>query len=137
MKHKDKAREIIDLEIEGLTTVRDNLDDGFDTAVELLLESLGQGRKIVATGVGKSLHIAAKVAATLTSTGSTSITLDPTQAMHGDLGLLSAGDTLLAFSYSGESDELLSLIPHVRRQNVKIIAITGVTDGLKHQAYEI
>jgi arabinose-5-phosphate isomerase len=91
----------------------------------VLLKCLEQRGKIVVTGIGKNLHIAQKVSATLASTGSTSVTLNPAQAMHGDLGILTAGDVLLVLSYSGESEELIALLPIAKRFGVKIISITG------------
>ncbi len=83
------------------------------------------GRKVVVTGVGKNLPIGEKISATLASTGTTSVVMNPTQALHGDLGILAGGDVLLALSYSGESEEILNLIPLVRRFDVTVIAITG------------
>ena len=80
---------------------------------------------VVVTGVGKSLHAAEKISATLSSTGTRSIVLNPVQAMHGDLGMVSARDILLALSFSGESDEVLKLIPAVRRHGLKVISLTG------------
>jgi len=120
-----RAQEIVDLEIQGLQKVRGALGAGFSRAVEVMLECLAAGRKIVVTGIGKNLHIADKISATLASTGSTSVTLNPSQAMHGDLGILTQGDVLLALSYSGASDELLALLPAVKRLGVTIVALTG------------
>ena len=129
MNYAERAREIVDVEIDGLRRVRDELHDGFDRAVTLLLGILRQNGKIVVTGVGKSLLVGQKISATLASTGSTSVVLSPTQAMHGDLGILSASDALVAISYSGESDELLRLIPMVRRLGIKVVAMTGVAES--------
>ena len=126
MNYVAQAREVIDIEIEGLKRVRDGLDSGFPQAVETILESLENGGKIVVTGIGKSLHIAEKISATLASTGSTSIVLNPSQAMHGDLGVICRKDVLLALSYSGESDELLALLPLVKRAGMRVVAMTGV-----------
>ncbi len=120
-----RAREVFDIEIEGLQQVRAALDPAFEKVVAMIFRRLKAGGTIVVTGVGKNLHIADKLAATLASTGSRSLLLNPTQAMHGDLGMLSAGDVLLALSYSGESEEILKLLPAVRRLNVAIVAITG------------
>ena len=119
------AKSILDLEADSLREVRELIDEQFAQAVDLILKTLANGAKIVVTGVGKNLHIAEKIAATLASTGSTSVVLNPTQAMHGDMGVLVAGDVLLALSYSGESDELLALLPSVCRHDVKVIAMTG------------
>ncbi len=129
MNYLEKAKETIDLEIAGLKMVKDGLDSGFSDAVEMILACLADKNKIVVTGIGKNLHIAEKISATLASTGSTSVVLNPVQAMHGDLGILHKGDTLLALSYSGESDEILAILPIVKRAGVKIIAMTGVTDS--------
>jgi arabinose-5-phosphate isomerase len=120
-----RGREIIDLEIEGLQKVRANLNAGFSQAVEAIIAATHSGRKVVVTGVGKNLHIGEKISATLASTGTTSVVLNPTQAIHGDLGILAGGDVLLALSYSGESEEIITLIPLVRRFDVTIIALTG------------
>ena len=137
MNHLDKAREIIDLEIDGLKQVRNGLGDEFTRAVELVLGCLAKGGKIVVTGIGKNLHIAEKISATLASTGATSVVLNPTQAMHGDLGILDPPDVLLVLSYTGESDELLALLPLVKRAGLKIIALTGVIDSAIGRASDI
>lgn len=127
MTYSERAREVIGVEIEGLERTRKSLGDGFDKAIELLLRCLNSGGKIVVTGVGKNFHIANKLSATLASTGSTSIVLNPTQAMHGDLGVLCPSDALLVLSYSGESDEINALIPAVKRLGVPIVGFTGVS----------
>jgi len=119
------ARDVIDLEIEGLRKVRTNLNSGFGDAVETILAAGRAGGKVVVTGVGKNLHIGEKISATLASTGTTSVMLNPIQALHGDLGILASADVLLALSYSGESEEILNLLPIVRRFGVKVIALTG------------
>jgi arabinose-5-phosphate isomerase len=121
----ERGRKIIDMEIEGLCKVRANLNSGFSHAVTAIIEATRHGRKVVVTGVGKNLHIGEKISATLASTGTTSVMLNPTQAIHGDLGILASGDILIALSYSGESEEILNLIPLVRRFNVTVIALTG------------
>ena len=126
MKTIKRAREILSIEIRELERVRSSLDKRFSRAVRLILESLKQGGKIVVTGVGKNFYVGQKISATLASTGSTSVTLHPSQAMHGDLGILSKTDVLLALSYSGESEELVGIIPVVRRQGIKIVAMTAV-----------
>ncbi len=123
--HLDHARQVFDIEIDALRFTRDALGAPFEAAVALMLETIARPAKIVVTGVGKNLAIAEKISATLASTGSTSVMLNPVQAMHGDLGMLAAGDVLLALSYSGESDEILALIPAVRRLGVPVIAMTG------------
>jgi len=129
MSYVQKAREVIDLEIRGLSKVRDSLNAEFDRAVTLVLHALEKGGKIVVTGVGKNLPIGQKISATLASTGATSVVLNPTQAMHGDLGILGPDDVLLVLSYSGESEELLKLIPLVRRLGLNIVSFTGCPES--------
>ncbi len=124
-----RAKEVLDVEIAELSRVRDELDGGFRRAVEMILERLGGGGKIVLTGVGKNLPIAQKIAATLTSTGSPAVVLHPSDAMHGDLGILLPPDIVLALSYSGASEELTTLIPVIKRAGVPIIAVTGDPEG--------
>ncbi|MFC1497886.1 SIS domain-containing protein [Verrucomicrobiota bacterium] len=125
MNYIKLAQDIINTEIEGLQNVRDNLGQNFPKAIDIILECLDKKGKIVVTGIGKNLHIAQKISATLASTGSTSVIMNPIQALHGDLGVLQKGDVLLVLSYSGESDELLSLIPIVKRANVLVISLTA------------
>lgn len=121
----EKAQAVMDCEIDGLKSVKAHLAHGFEETVQAILNALAQKNKVVVTGMGKNLHIAEKISATLASTGSTSVVLNPAQAMHGDLGILQAGDVLLMLSYSGESEEVLHLLPAARRLNVTIIGVTG------------
>jgi len=123
-----RAREVINIEMEGLAQVRDSLGDSFTHAVEKILSSLSQGGKIVVAGVGKSLHIGSKIAATLTSTGSPAVVLHPSEAMHGDVGILGSNDVVLALSYSGSTEEVVRLIPMIRSREAYLIAISGVED---------
>ncbi len=125
----DRAKEVFDIEIEGLQHVRDNLDGGFSALVEACVDTLDNGGKLVLAGIGKSGHIGAKLAATLTSTGSTAVFMHPVEAMHGDLGVLSSKDLLITLSYSGETEELLTTLPAAKRLDVKIAAITGMKDS--------
>ena len=124
-KHLDLAREVFDCEIEGLVKTRDSLGDSFAAAVDLMLGVLRGDGHIVVTGVGKSLHVAEKISGILSPTGARSFVLNPVQAMHGDLGATSARDVLLALSFSGESDEVLRLIPAIRRHGLKVVSMTG------------
>ena len=101
------------------------LDGSFVEAVNILHHTLDNRGKIVVVGVGKSGNIGHKIAATLNSTGGTAVVLDSQNALHGDLGLLSDGDAVLALSYSGETRELLDLMPFIKRFDVKVIALTG------------
>ncbi len=132
-----RAKEIMDIEIAGLKRVRDGLGDEFAQAVEVILESLKSDGKIVITGMGKCYHIGLKIAASLTSTGSPATVLHPTEAMHGDFGILLKRDVLVALSYSGASDELLSLVPAVKRQGIKIIGVTGISDSPLAQCSDV
>jgi len=125
MSHLARARKVFDIEIAGIKAVRAQLDRSFDAAVNVVVDALQQRNKIVVVGVGKSGNIGRKIAATLTSTGSTAVLLNSVDALHGDLGVVADGDVILALSYSGESEEILALMPHLKRFAVKIIAITS------------
>ncbi|MEN3033729.1 MAG: KpsF/GutQ family sugar-phosphate isomerase [Aquificaceae bacterium] len=117
-----KAQKVFDIEIQALKNLRDNLGAEFERAVEILLSCNG---KIITTGVGKSGHIAKKVASTLSSTGAPAVFLHPAEALHGELGTISQEDVMLAFSSSGESQEVLSLIPYIKRLSIPLISITN------------
>ena len=125
MNHLARAREVFDIELAALKAVREQLDEAFDSAVEIVVESLRQRGKIIIVGIGKSGNVGQKISATLTSTGSTSVVLSSVDALHGDLGIVNDGDVILALSYSGESEELLNLIPALKRFSVEIISFTG------------
>jgi arabinose-5-phosphate isomerase len=119
------ARETFDTEIEGLQFVRDAIDGAFVELVMKALTIIENGGKIVVTGMGKSGHIGRKISATLASVGAPSVFMHPAEAMHGDLGIIQSSDLLLILSYSGESDELVDLIPAVKRFDIPIAAVTG------------
>ena len=125
MSHLAQARKVFDIELAALKAVRAQLDKAFDCAVETVVEALKRRGKIVIVGIGKSGNVGAKIAATLTSTGSTAVVLNSVDALHGDLGIITDGDVILALSYSGESEELLNLLPALKRFSVKIISLTG------------
>jgi arabinose-5-phosphate isomerase len=125
LNHLAKAREVFDIELAALKAVRAQLDDNFSAVVEGIVETLQRRGKIIIVGIGKSGNIGRKIAATLTSTGSTSVVLDSVDALHGDLGVISDGDLIIALSYSGESGELLNLLPALKRFSVRIVALTG------------
>jgi arabinose-5-phosphate isomerase len=125
MNFPEKARRVIELEIDELNRLRDRVGESFTEAVNALLKSLAATRKIVVCGVGKSGNIGRKLVATLNSTGATSVNLHAQDALHGDLGVLDEGDTIILLSYSGETQELLDLLPHLRRHRVTLLAITG------------
>ncbi|HWI57146.1 MAG TPA: KpsF/GutQ family sugar-phosphate isomerase [Bacillota bacterium] len=126
MSYLAQARRVFDIEVAALKAVRAQLDGAFSNVVELVVETLRHRGKIVVVGIGKSGNVGHKIAATLTSTGSTSVVLNSVDALHGDLGIICDGDIILALSYSGESEELLNLLPAFKRFSVKIIAMTGV-----------
>ena len=119
------ARQVLDIELTGLKAVRSQLDGKFTVAVNILAEVLARRNKLVVVGIGKSGNIGQKIAATFNSTGATSVLLDPANALHGDIGLISDGDVVLALSYSGESDELLNLIAAIKKFPVQIVVLTG------------
>jgi arabinose-5-phosphate isomerase len=125
MNHLARAREVFDIELAAVRAVREQLDEQFERAVEIIAAALRKQAKLVLVGIGKSGAVGRKIAATLTSTGSTCVVLDSVDALHGDLGIISDGDVILALSYSGESEELLNLLPAIKRFSVKIIALTG------------
>lgn len=114
------AANVLKTEANELTRNAEILNGEFEKAVEVLYKTKG---KVVVTGVGKSGHVGAKIAATLASTGTPSFFMHPTEAMHGDLGMIGKDDTLLAISFSGESEELIKILPHVQRFGVPIVAM--------------
>ena len=109
------------------------LDDSFARAVDVILPCVENRGKIVVCGVGKSGHIGEKIAATLTSTGSPAVVLNSLNALHGDLGVVADGDVVLALSYSGETDELVNILPALARFGVKIVSMTGNPKSLLAQ----
>lgn len=115
------ASEVLNLEADELRRQAGLVGSEFQKAVNLIYSCKG---KLIVTGVGKSGHIGAKIAATLASTGTPSFFIHPTEAMHGDLGMIGSDDAVLAISYSGESAELLAILPHIKRRNIKIIGIS-------------
>ncbi len=128
---------MIDIEVDGLRRMADRLDGAFPQAVEMLRETLGRRGKIVVVGVGKSGNIGQKITATFNSTGATAVVLDSQNALHGDLGLLNDGDAVLALSYSGETRELLDLMPFIRRFDVGMVALTGKPDSTLAQLADL
>jgi len=125
VNHLAQARRVFDIELAALKAVRAQLGGTFAQAVDLVVQTLREHGKLIVVGIGKSGHVGHKIAATLTSTGSTSVVLNSVDALHGDLGIVNDGDVVLALSYSGESEELLNLMPALKRFLVKIITITG------------
>lgn len=117
-----QAIEVLKIEAEGLLKLAERIDDNFAKMVELIYNS---GSRVIVSGIGKSGIVGRKISATLNSTGTRSLFLHPAEAMHGDLGVVGREDTFLALSNSGETDELNSLIPSIRKIGCKIIAFTG------------
>ena len=116
------GRRVFAVEAEGLAAVADRIDGAFSAACKAILASRG---RVVCCGMGKSGHVARKIAATLASTGTPAFYMHPGEAAHGDLGMVTDADVVLALSYSGESDELLLLLPALKRQGNTVIAMTG------------
>jgi len=125
MDYLKKAARVLDIEILELQRLRDRLSENFPHAVELIKDAVDKRGKVVVVGVGKSGHIGGKIASTLTSTGSPAVVLDSLNALHGDLGMIADGDVVLALSASGETEELIRVLPAIARFDVKIIAICG------------
>ena len=128
MKHSkvlDRAREVFDVEIEGLHALRNHLNSSFEELTSDCARTLDAGGKLVFTGIGKSGYIGKKIAATLSSVGSTSIFMHPVEARHGDLGVLQKNDLLIALSYSGETEELLAVLTPAKRLGVRLASITA------------
>ena len=125
MDFEKKARWVIGMQAESLTEMAARISPSFSAAVGMIQASLGNRGKIVIVGVGKSGNVGHKIAATLNSTGATAVVLNSQNALHGDLGLLNDGDVVLALSHSGETQELLYLLPFIHSFAVKIIALCG------------
>jgi len=129
MDYIAKAKRVLSLEIAELQRLHDRVGEPFSKAIMILMESVNRQAKIIIAGVGKSGNVGFKLAATFNSTGAPSVVLNCQDALHGDLGLVDKGDTVIALSYSGETRELLGLIPHLKRRDAKIIAITGKSNS--------
>lgn len=120
------GKQVVDIELNAIAALNNKLDEHFADACNLLMQCKG---KVVVSGMGKSGHIGNKIAATLASTGTPSFFMHPGEANHGDLGMLAPNDVLLAISNSGETGELLNLLPVVKRMNVPVIAMTNRADS--------
>ena len=127
MSYVKLAKTVFDIEIDGLRRTRARLDKSFSRAVETIVKCLRNHGKVVVTGVGKSGNVGHKIAATLTSTGATSVLLNSVDALHGDLGVINDGDCVLVLSYSGETEELSRILPAIKRFDVTIISMTAQT----------
>jgi arabinose-5-phosphate isomerase len=120
--YKKYAKEVFQIEAKALADLSKQLDENFNKAVETVLKSKG---RLVICGVGKSGLVGAKISATLASTGTPSMFMHPVEAFHGDLGMLKKEDVLVAISYSGETEELLKLIPYIKAASIKVIGMSG------------
>jgi arabinose-5-phosphate isomerase len=120
------ARNVLDIEADAVRALAERIDGGFVAAVDLLLGCRG---RVVVSGIGKSGHVARKLAATLASTGTPAFFVHPAEASHGDLGMVTADDVFVALSNSGESEELVAILPLVKRLGAKLIAMTGRPDS--------
>lgn len=125
-KPLDLARKVLNIESHEIAEAAKRLDTTFEEAVKLILECKG---RVVVTGIGKSGHIGNKIAATLASTGTPAFFMHTAEASHGDLGMITANDVVLALSNSGESDEILNILPTIKRLGAKVIGITGKSNS--------
>ncbi len=116
------AKEVLDIEAEALHAAKDRIGSNIDEAVELIASLKG---KLIVTGVGKSGLVGSKIAATFASTGTPSFFIHPTEALHGDLGMIGKDDGVLAISYSGESEELIKILPHIKRFDIPLIGMSS------------
>ncbi len=120
-----QGQQVIALEAAALKNVQKHLDESFGQAIVLMKEVIDAGHKIIVTGIGKSGIIGAKIAATLSSTGAPSVILDTVNASHGDLGMVATGDLVLLLSYSGETEEVIRLLPSLKRLGTRMVALTS------------
>lgn len=121
-----EGKKVFDIEISAIKKVRDSIDDVFVQILDSIVNCTG---KVIVTGMGKPGHVATKLAATFSSLGTPSFYLHPAEAMHGDLGMISENDIVIAMSYSGESDEIVKILPNIKMIGAKLIAITGNADS--------
>ncbi len=135
--HTIRGKKVFEDEIAALQAISDRLGDSFVQAVEAMRKAIDSGHKIIVVGVGKSGLVGDKIAATLTSTGAPAIVLDSMNALHGDLGIVQDGDACIAMSFSGETSELLTLMPFLKRFDMSIIGMTGKTGSTLAQLSDV
>lgn len=128
------ARDVLHTEASSVQALADRLDDQFLHALDRLLSCSG---RVIVSGMGKSGHIARKIAATFSSTGTPAYFVHPAEASHGDLGMVASGDVFIALSYSGESEELLTIVPVIKRQGATLISLTGNAHSRLAQASDV
>ena len=121
----ERAREVFDTEVAGIEAVKNGLGADFEQLVDKCAAAIARGGKLILTGIGKSGYIGRKIAATLSSVGSPAIFMHPVEARHGDLGMIQKNDLMIALSYSGETDELLVVLPAAKRLGVELVGITS------------
>lgn len=126
MKIIPTAKEVLEIEAKSLLDAKAFIDEQFEKAIDIIQTTSG---KLIVTGVGKSGLVGSKIAATFASTGTSSFFLHPTEALHGDLGMIGKEDSILAISYSGESEEIKGILPHIKRNGIRIIAMTSRKDS--------
>ena len=128
------AREVLEIESRAVDALRSRLNEDFVAACQLCLNTRG---RVVVTGMGKSGHVSNKIAATLASTGTPAFFMHPAEASHGDLGMITGQDLLLAISYSGETTEVVTILPLVKRMGAKLLSFTGNPDSTMAQAADV
>ena len=131
---KALAGNVLDIESRAVSRLRERLDDSFAAACQLCLDTVG---RVVVTGMGKSGHIGGKIAATLASTGTPSFFVHPGEASHGDLGMITTNDLVLAVSFSGETDEVMTILPLIKRIGASLISMTGKPNSTLAKAADV
>lgn len=129
-----EARQVFDIEISALQKMRNSLDGVFESIIKLIANCEG---KVILTGIGKPGHIATKIAATLSSLGTPAVFMHPAEGMHGDLGLIDQKDVVIAISYSGESDEIIKILPGIKMIKAVLVAITGNPNSTLAQVADV
>ena len=128
------AANVIDIEARAVETLKSRLNSDFAAACQLCIDTPG---RVVVTGMGKSGHVSNKIAATLASTGTPAFFMHPAEASHGDLGMITSHDTLLAISYSGETDEVVTILPVVKRMGARLLSMTGNPESTMARAADV
>ena len=128
------AKDVLQIESESILNLTEQLNENFCQAVQMVVDCQG---KVVVTGIGKSGHIARKISSTLSSTGTASFYLHPAESSHGDLGVVSKNDLIIAISYGGEAAELNAIINYIHRNDIKMIALTGKPESTLAKAATI
>jgi len=130
----DLAREVLSIEAAAVQALATRVDDNFLRALDVILRCEG---RVIVSGMGKSGHIARKIAATMSSTGTPAYFVHPAEASHGDLGMITSKDVIIALSYSGESQELMTIVPVIKRQGAKLVSMTGNPSSSLAQAADV